>query len=86
MAKVNRKVRIAPVITSVKDAQGETVSEIIKMEHEPRYKMIPVDNATHRDFLLLCEAHGFGRRGQGAYVRVVVRKELEAAKESGLLK
>ena len=42
-----------------------------------RYKMIPVDMQTYEQLLTLCETQGFGRRGQGAMVRKLVKGEYE---------
>lgn len=42
-----------------------------------RYKTVPVDLETHERLMALCEVHGFGKRGQGAMVRKLVKTEYE---------
>lgn len=67
MAKTNKKV---PTVI-VKDADGGTVATL-----SPRYKNVPVDYETHQALMRLCVDRGFGQRGQGAMVRVLVKAEL----------
>ena len=86
MAKVKKIINIEPMIESVeKSADGE-VNVTMAMVREPRYRNVPVDMITHKQLMDLCEARGFGQRGQGAYVRILIKKDFEAAKKSGLLK
>lgn len=61
----------------VKDAEGVVIAEI---SNEPRYRMVPVDQVTHKQLMALCELRGFGQRGQGALVRILIKKEYEASK------
>lgn len=81
MAKVKAKqVNVEPMIESVeKKTNGSTVVKMV-MVKEPRYRMIPVDQITHKQLMALCELRGFGQRGQGALVRILIKKEYEAAK------
>lgn len=60
----------APTVI-VKDAGGETVVTI-----SPRYKNVPIDFETHQGLMRLCVNRGFGQRGQGAMVRMLVKAEL----------
>ncbi len=39
------------------------------------YKNIPVDLETHEMLIALCEAFEFGKRGQGAMVKKLVKAE-----------
>lgn len=40
------------------------------------YKMIPVDEATKKNLIALATRLGFGERGQGAVVRILVNEKL----------
>lgn len=83
MKKLKTLVKVEPVLQSIeKNADGETMVAVNK----PRYKNVPVDMPTHDQLMALCEARGFGQRGQGAYVRILIKRDFEAAKKSGLLK
>jgi len=83
MKKLKTLVKVEPVLESIeKSADGETMVAVNK----PRYKNVPVDMPTHDQLMALCEARGFGQRGQGAYVRILIKRDFEAAKKSGLLK
>lgn len=85
MAKA-KGVKIEPMIESIeKNSDGKTNVTMV-MVHEPRYRNVPVDMLTHKQLMALCEAHGFGQRGQGAYVRILIKNDFEAAKKSGILK
>lgn len=70
MAKEKKKIKAV-----VKDASGGTVAII-----EPRYKMVPFDIPTHDNLLELCRLRGFGKRGQGAMMRILVRDALAKAR------
>ena len=41
------------------------------------YKNIPIDLETHDMLMALCDAYEFGKRGQGAMVRKLVKAEHE---------
>ena len=41
------------------------------------YKMIPVDEETKKDVVFLAKRFGFGERGQGAMVRMLVKEKLQ---------
>jgi hypothetical protein len=85
MAKI-KKAKIEPMIESVEEnANGETDVTLV-MVHEPRYRNVPVDALTHKQLMALCEARGFGQRGQGAYVRILIKKEFEIMQKSGMVK
>jgi hypothetical protein len=71
MAKLRKKSK--PLV--VKDAAGDTVAEIGK--EVARYRMVPVDQMTHKRLMHLCELRGMGQRGQGAMVRILINKEFE---------
>lgn len=76
MAKVktDKKVSERQKYAIVTDANGMQVAVI-----EPRYKMVPVDFPTHDDLLELCRLRGFGKRGQGAMMRILVKDALAKA-------
>lgn len=86
MEKKKRKTKIDPVLESGEKRIGEQVNINMVAAQEPRYRMVPLDMITHSQLMALCDARGFGQRGQGAYVRVLIKKEFEEAKKSGLLK
>lgn len=77
MAK-KKAVKVEPMIVDVtKNAAGQTASVVMQMVPEPRYRNVPLDMRTHQRLMKLCEKKGFGARGQGAYVRILVNKEFE---------
>jgi len=59
----------------VKDATGDVVAEVAS---EQRYRNIPVDRITHKKLMELCDVRGFGQRGQGALVRILINNSYEA--------
>jgi hypothetical protein len=78
MAKANKELKVEPMIESVeKNADGETNVKMV-MVQEPRYRNIPVDMMTHKMLMALCEKRGFGQRGQGAMVRILIKSAYEA--------
>lgn len=78
MSKQNKKAKKIDVMIE-KTVATETVVTVSdpKTTLTSRYKMIPVDQQTYLRLLALCEAHGFGQRGQGAMVRRLVNLEFE---------
>lgn len=70
MAKSKKKV-YEPVVQQVSSNVA-----VVRMV-EKQYKMVPVDLETHADLMDLCAMRGLGKRGQGAMVRILVRKEKE---------
>jgi hypothetical protein len=77
MKKKGKTNEIKPIIKSVeKDAYENTVENITTAKVS-RYRMVPVDVPTYKRLRLLCEARGFGQRGQGALVRILVNKAFE---------
>lgn len=86
MKKLKTIEKAESVLESIaKNADGETRVAMVAV-NKPRYKNVPVDMPTHDQLMALCEARGFGQRGQGAYVRILIKRDFEAAKKSGLLK
>lgn len=78
MARAKKIVKIEPMIESVeKNADGEVNVKMV-MVHEPRYRNVPVDAMTHKRLMALCERRGFGQRGQGALVRILINNSYEA--------
>lgn len=43
----------------------------------PKYNNIPVDTATKKNLIVLATRFGFGERGQGAVVRMLVNEKLQ---------
>lgn len=78
MSKQNKKAKKINAMLE-KTFVTETVASAAapKSPLASRYKMIPVDQQTYLRLLALCEAHGFGQRGQGAMVRKLVNLEFE---------
>lgn len=75
MAKVKAKKKVLePVVEQVTGADGEEKTMIRMVEK--RYQMVPVDLETHSDLMELCVMRGFGKRGQGAMVRILVKDAL----------
>ena len=75
MAKRKLKNKVyEPVVRQESGEGGEDVTVVRVVEKQ--YKMVPVDLDTHADLMNLCAQRGFGQRGQGAMVRVLVRAEL----------
>jgi hypothetical protein len=71
-------VKIEPMIVDVKkDAEGKTESVVMQMVQEPRYRNVPLDMRTHQRLMKLCAKKGFGARGQGAYVRILINRDFE---------
>lgn len=81
MAKGKQEKKIKHPLV-VKDATGETVAEIGK--EVARYRMVPVDQVTHKRLMQICEARGMGGRAQGAMVRILINKEFEALEKDGV--
>lgn len=74
MAKREKKPKkLEPMIEKV---DGNTA--VMVMVEEPRYRMVPVDQMTHKRLMKLCESRGFGQRGQGAMVRILINSAYEA--------
>lgn len=71
--KNNKAYEVQPEVV-VKDANHETVARIHPVEQ--RYKTVPVDLETYNGIMQLCAMRGFGQRGQGALVRILVKSEL----------
>ena len=46
----------------------------------PKYNNIPVDTATKQNLIVLATRLGFGERGQGAVVRMLVNEKLQKLK------
>lgn len=86
MAKAKKITKIEPMIETVEEKEGGETSVTMAMVHEPRYRNVPLDMITHKQLMALCEVRGFGQRGQGSYVRILIKKDFEAAQKSGLLK
>lgn len=79
MAKINKSAKVEPMIENVeKDESGKVKKVTMVMVNEPRYRNVPVDMITHRQLMALCEKKGFGQRGQGALVRVLIKQSYEA--------
>jgi hypothetical protein len=49
----------------------------VEEKEVPRYRAVPLDQLTHKKLMALCEARGFGQRGQGALVRILINKAFE---------
>lgn len=78
MAKEKKESKIEPMAENVeKDVQGNIAKDVV-MVAEPRYRMVPVDQITHKRLMKLCAARGFGQRGQGALVRILINNAYEA--------
>ena len=76
--KKKKKLNIEPMIESVeKNVDGSATVKMV-MVHEPRYRNIPIDAITHKRLMALCEKRGFGQRGQGALVRILINSSYEA--------
>lgn len=43
----------------------------------PKYNNIPVDTATKKSLIVLSKRFGFGERGQGAMIRLLVNEKLQ---------
>lgn len=79
MPKLKRKAKTLEPIKKEIEAtfKNSGVLEEVKTDHRQRYKMIPVDQQTHKRLMALCNVYGFGQRGQGAMVRKLVNSEFE---------
>jgi len=69
--------KIVRVTENISTIESSNATECIKPGQSPRYKMIPVDQQTHKRLMALCNVYGFGQRGQGAMVRKLVNSEFE---------
>jgi hypothetical protein len=72
--KERKIVRVAENISAI---ESSNATEGTKLGQPSRYKMIPVDQQTHKRLMALCNVYGFGQRGQGAMVRKLVNSEFE---------
>jgi len=58
-------------------AKIEDKEKLQIVEEVRQYKTVPLDVETHEQLLALCEHFGFGKRGQGAMVRKLVKPAYE---------